>query len=104
MKIIKTNSDIFAEVIHKELNKGLVVDNFPCTMKLGNVTPVCEKGSPSEKGNYRAVITLPNICDKVFKNGPSEICGRQPFKFFKGCLPQISLGSFLNTLLHIKSL
>ena len=46
---------------------------------------------------------------KVFKNGPSKICGRQPlknlgrsyhFKFFKGCLPQISLGPFLNTLTH----
>ena len=45
--------------------------------------------------------------DKVFKNGPSEICGRQPLenlkgygllKFFKGCLPQILLGPFLNTL------
>ena len=29
--------------------------------------------------------------DKVFKNGPSEI--------FKGCLPQILLGPFLNTCL-----
>ena len=25
---------------------------------------------------------------KVFKNGPSKICGRQPLKIFKGyCLP-----------------
>ena len=48
------------------------------------------------------------IWDEVFKNGPSEICGRQPsenmkgyglpFKLFKGCLPQILLGLFLNTL------
>ena len=45
--------------------------------------------------------------DKVFKNGPSKICGRQslknlnrpyPLKFFKGCLPQILLGPVLNTL------
>ena len=60
-----------------------------------------------------------NIWDKVFKNGASEICGRQPLKnlkryglpkqtsrpylftFFKGCLPQISLAPFLNTLPHI---
>ena len=53
------------------------------------------------------------IRDKVFKNRPSKICGRQlsenlkglsrpyPFKFFKGCLPQISFGPFLNTLSHI---
>ena len=42
---------------------------------------------------------------KVFKNGPSKTCGRQPlknlnwyghFKFFKGCLPQILLGPFLS--------
>ena len=54
--------------------------------------------------------------DKVFKNGPSKIFGRQPlqkrrdmvflsrpysFKFFKGCLPQILLGLFLNTLSQI---
>ena len=50
---------------------------------------------------------------KVFKNGPSKICGRQPlknlkwygllyhFKFFKGWLPQILLGPFLNSLSHI---
>ena len=54
--------------------------------------------------------------DKVFKNGPSKICGRQslkkvkrygllsryiPFKIFKGCLPQMLLGPFLSTLSHI---
>ena len=49
---------------------------------------------------------------KVFKNGPSKICGRQPLtkfaqsrpytlKSFKGCLPQILLGPFFNTLTHI---
>ena len=41
-----------------------------------------------------------NIWDKVFKNGPSKVCGRQPLKnlneFFKGCVPQVLLGSFLN--------
>ena len=51
-----------------------------------------------------------HIWVKVFKNGPSKICGRKPvkfwsdtvclsrpyhFKFFKGCLPQILLGPFL---------
>ena len=47
---------------------------------------------------------------KSFKNGPSEICGRQTLKnlvciadhitsnFLKGCLPQMLLGPFLNTL------
>ena len=46
--------------------------------------------------------------DKVFKNRPCKICGRQPlknlrwyglllFKFFKGCLPKILHGLYLNT-------
>ena len=55
-------------------------------------------------------FTANNIYVKVFKNGPSKICGRQPLKnlkrydlpkqtmslqSFKGCLPQILLGPFL---------
>ena len=55
-KIIKANSDIFTEVIHKELNRGLEVGNFPCTMKLANVTPVYKKGTRSGKGNYQPFI------------------------------------------------
>ena len=51
---------------------------------------------------------------KVFKNGTSNICGRQPlknlkhlsmphhFKLFNGCLPHILLGPFLNTLSHMQ--
>ena len=35
------------------------------------------------------------IWEKVFKIGPSEICGRQPLKN-EGCLPQVLLGPFLN--------
>ena len=44
---------------------------------------------------------------KVFKNEPSKISGRQPLKNLKdygllstGCLPQILLSPFLNTLSH----
>ena len=55
------------------------------------------------------------IWDRVFENGQSKICGRQPlkdlkgyrllqqtisFQLFKGCLPQNLLGPFLNTLSH----
>ena len=50
--------------------------------------------------------------EKILKNGPSKICGRQPlknlkeygllpFNFFKGCLPQILFGPFLYTLSHM---
>ena len=62
------------------------------------------------------VLLKTDIWDKVFKNGPSKICGWQPFKilkgyglfkqtishkFFKVCLPQVLLGPFLNTLFHL---
>ena len=53
---------------------------------------------------------------KIFKNGPSKIFGRQPLnnlkwyglpkqtislQIFKGCLPQVLLGLFLNTLTQL---
>ena len=38
--------------MHKELNRGLEVGNFPCTMKLAIVTLVNKKGNRSEKANY----------------------------------------------------
>ena len=47
----------------------------------------------------------------LFKNRPSKILGRQPYlkcygllyqlKLFKGCLPQVLLGPFLNTVSQI---
>ena len=49
------------------------------------------------------------IWDKYSENGPSKTCGRQPLKnlkgygllkIFKGCLPQMLLGPFVNTLPH----
>ena len=51
-----------------------------------------------------------NIWDKVLKNRQSKICGSQPlknlknlknFEYFKGCLPQILHGPFLDTLTHM---
>ena len=51
---------------------------------------------------FEFVDILCNIWGKVFKNGPIEICGRQPLKnLLKGCLPQILLGPFLNTLIQL---
>ena len=42
---------------------------------------------------------------EVLKNGPSKICGKQPLKNLRwyGCLTQILLGPFLNTLIHVLS-
>ena len=64
---------------------------------------------------YSKISAVPDyIWVKVFKNGPSRICGRQTLKnlngydlpkryhfssnFFKGCLQQSLLDLFLNTL------
>ena len=33
---------------------------------------------------FRELNTLKKMWDKVFKNGPSKICGRQPLKNLKG--------------------
>ena len=54
-------------------------------------------------------VWLGSKCDKVFKNGQSEICGRQPLKIWsdmvcwrgKGCLRHILLGPFLTSLSQI---
>ena len=66
------------------------------------------------------------VMDKVFKSGESKICGRQPlknlkgyglltrdmvclgrpypFKFFKGCRPQILFAPLLHILSYLGSL
>ena len=43
LDIVKANSDISTEVMYKELNRGLEVGYFLCTMKLTNVTSVHKK-------------------------------------------------------------
>ena len=53
------------------------------------------------ESHWNCLLKAMSICDKVFKNGPSKICGKQPLKNLKGCLSQILLGSFLNTFSHI---
>ena len=62
------------------------------------------KGSLKKKLHKKSRLTITWV--KVFKNGPSKICGRQPFiiknfKWYQGCLPQILLGPFLKTLTYL---
>ena len=46
---------------------------------------------------WSVIFEKTNKRDKIFKNGPSKICGKQPLKNLKGygvlnsCLPQILL-------------
>ena len=87
MQIIKANSDIFTEVTHKEINRGLEVGSFSCTMKVANVTPVYKKGNGSEKGNYRFVSILANI-SKVFERRVYK----QMSQFLEGIMSKYQCG------------
>ena len=90
------------------------------TMTTKETTLIVTKRNSKTKSidGYLRISSVNNIWVKVLKNGPSKIFGRQfylkknesdmvclsrpyHFKFFKGCLPQISLGSLLNTLSQI---
>ena len=51
-KVIKANSDIFADILYEVFNRSLKVGTFPSSMKLADVTPVYKKVSRSDKGNY----------------------------------------------------
>ena len=51
-------------------------------------------GSSNQKRNQNPVKYHSHKWVKIFKNGSSKI--------FKGCLPQILLGPFLNTLAHMQ--
>ena len=56
-------------------------------MKLANVTPVREKGSQSEKGNYRPVSILPNL-SKVFE----RCIYKQIYEYFENVLSKYQCG------------
>ena len=66
--------------------------------------PLISVWSNLEKGSFKDVLKysssecwkiLREIWNKVFKNGPSKIYGRQPLKYLKGygLLKQLSLSS-----------
>ena len=82
-KIIKANSHVFTEVIHKVLNKGLEVGNFPCAMKLTNVKPVYKKGNRGILPNIP-----PNILSKVFE----RCVYKQMSQYFEGTISKYKCG------------
>ena len=45
LKLIKENSDLFAEMICKCFNESLEKSKFPDCLKLANVTPAFKKGA-----------------------------------------------------------
>ena len=59
-KIIKVNSDIFADFLHQSFNDAIATSAFPQNLKNANITPVFKKGD-SNSENYRPVSILPNV-------------------------------------------
>ena len=65
-KIIRQNLDLFAQILHQEMNQSLDLNKFPSTMKLGNITPSFQKNDRTNKENCRPTSILPNL-SKVFE-------------------------------------
>ena len=65
-KIIKQNSDIFADFILTSFNQSVANFIFPSSLKNADITPVFKKGDRNLKDNYRPVSILSNI-SKTFE-------------------------------------
>ena len=87
VKLIKENSDLFAEIICKYFNESLEKSKFPDCLKLANVTPVFKKGARTSKNNYRPVSILP-ILSKLFE----RLISKQLSEFFESILSKFQCG------------
>ena len=101
-KLVKENSDIFADFIFKNLNDSIFQSVFPSTLKLANITPVHKKDSKSKKDHYRPISVLPNISkiyERLFFKQISEyfeqFLSKYQCGFRKGFSAQHSLLSML---------
>ena len=65
-KILKQNSDYFAEYFYENINQCMSKSIFPSELKLVDVTPVYKKKSKNSKDNYRPVSILSNI-SKIYE-------------------------------------
>ena len=54
-KVIKANSDVFADILYEIFDRSLEIGTLPSSMKLANVTTVYKNGSRSDKRNYQPV-------------------------------------------------
>ena len=66
IKVIKRNSNFFAEQICAYFNEFVSKGKFPNCLKLTNITSGFKKGAHTSKNNYRPVNTLP-IFSKIFQ-------------------------------------
>ena len=60
-KLMKLVAGILCNPLCYLLNECFVQSTFPDELKLAQVTPVCKKGDPLLKQNYRPVSVLPLI-------------------------------------------
>ena len=65
-KILKENTDIFADFLHVSFNEFVKKSEFPSVLKQANITPVFKKGEREFKNNYRPVSILSNV-SKIFE-------------------------------------
>ena len=65
-KLIKGNSDIFADFISENLNDYIAKSLFPSSLKNAIITPVHKKGTKTSKDHYRPVRILSNI-SKIYE-------------------------------------
>ena len=66
VRVIKENTEYFAEIICSQFNESINSSKFPFLFKLANITPVFKNESRNHKNNYRPVRILPLI-SKVFE-------------------------------------
>ena len=74
-KLIRENSDIFADFIFENLNDSISQLVFPSALKLANITPVYKNKSKSKNDHYRSISVLPGsskIYERFFFKQISE--------------------------------
>ena len=86
-KIIRQNLDLFAPIVHQELNQSLDLNKFPSTMKPGNITPSFKKSDRTNKEIYRPISILPNL-SKVFE----KCIYKQVSNFFENLFSKYQCG------------
>ena len=86
-KIIKMNSDIFADFLYQNFNDTIATSVFPQNLKNANITPVFKKGDRNSETNYRPVSILPNL-SQIYE----RCLYKQLSKFFDKILSRYQCG------------
>ena len=77
IKVLKQNSDYFAEYFYENIYRCMSKSIFPSDLKLADITPVYKKKSKNSKDNYRPVSILSNvfkICERCIYDSNSVLC------------------------------